>query len=374
MSAKGRQIACFVVCGNVAVSDASPTVLCHVPYERLLMRGIAYGAAANVTFMHVKRLVFAACTAVLLGVSAPASAAYPERPIRLIVPFPAGSANDLVARAVNERLAKRIGKPVVIENRPGAAGATAMQAFVDSATPDGYQIILGSVSIGTHFAIRKKPEMDPRSDLTPLVMVSNSPMTINIPSSLAATNLGAFIDYLKANPGKANYATIGGNGGAVHLYTLLFMKATGTRVTHVPYPGSPQAVPALMDNQVQLLIVDNGSIVGSAQTGKIRVLAAASPTRIPTFPDAPTTTEAGLQGFHAAAWYGLFGPRKLAPDVRATLQKHLLDILADEGFKSDMERRGAQPGVLSGEAFGQFLSKEIDGWKAIVSEAGLELQ
>ena len=338
------------------------------------MKRGSFGLAARVILGGPRGFALAATLALCVGVSMPAVAAYPERPIRLIVPFPAGSANDLVARAVNERLAKRIGKPVVIENRPGAAGATAMQAFVDSAAPDGYQIILGSVSIGTHFAIRKKPEMDPRSDLTPLVMVSNSPMTINIPSSLAATSLVEFIDYLKANPGKANYATIGGNGGAVHLYTLLFMKATGTRVTHVPYPGSPQAVPALMDNQVQLLIVDNGSIVGSAQTGKIRVLASASPTRIPTFPDAPTTTEAGLRGFHAAAWYGLFGPRKLAPDVRATLQKHLLDVLADDAFKTDMARRGAQPGTLAGDAFGQFLIKEIDNWKAIVAEAGLELQ
>lgn len=316
----------------------------------------------------------ALCTALASLHPLGAQAAYPERPIRLIVPFPPGSANDLVARTVNERLAKRVGKPVIIENRPGAAGSTAMQAFVDSAAPDGYQMILGSVSIGTHFAIRKKPDMDPREDLTPLVMVSNSPMTINIPSALPATTLREFIDYLKANPGKTNYATIGGNGGAVHLYTLLFMKATGTRITHVPYPGSPQAVPALMDNQVQLLIVDNGSIVGSAQTGKIRVLATASSARIASFPDAPTSTEAGLPGFHAAAWYGLFGPKKLPADVRTRLQQALVEVLADDGFKADMARRGAEPGTLSGDAFGQFIRKEIDLWKAIVTEAGLELQ
>lgn len=303
-----------------------------------------------------------------------ADAAFPERPIRLIVPFPAGSANDLVARAVNERLAKRIGKPVIIENRPGAAGATAMLAFVESAPPDGHQIILGSVSIGTHFAIRKQPDMDPRADLTPLVMVSNSPMTINVPSALPAATLRELIDYLKANPGRANYATIGGNGGAVHLYTLLFMKATGTRITHVPYPGSPQAVPALMDNQVQLLIVDNGSIVGSAQTGKIRVLAAANESRIASFPDAPTTAEAGLPGFHAAAWYGLFAPKKLPADIRTTLQQRLLEVLSDEGFKADMAKRGAQPGTLAGDAFGQFIRREIDSWNAIVTEAGLERQ
>lgn len=318
-------------------------------------------------------VLIAAFFAGILAWSSPARAAYPDRPIRLIVPFPAGSANDLIARSVNDRLSKRIGKPVIIENRPGAAGATATQAFVDGAPPDGYQLLLGSVSIGTHFAIRRKPDMDPRTDLTALVMVSMSPMTINAPSALRVDSLQEFIALARSQPGKFNYATIGGNGGAVHLYTLLFMKATGTRLTHVPYPGSPQAVPALMDNQVQLLIVDNGSIVGSAQTGKIRVLATASDARIPTFPDAITAREAGVP-FRAAAWYGLFAPRKLPDDLRATLQGHLQAVLADDSFKADMARRGAQPGALAGEAFARFIRDEIDLWKSVVSEAGLELQ
>lgn len=328
------------------------------------------GAPRSVAF---GTLLVSALFAVILCWSAASQAAYPDRPIRLIVPFPAGSANDLVARAINERLSKRIGKPVIIENRPGAAGATATQAFVDSASPDGYQLLLGSVSLGTHFAIRRKPDMDPRTDLTALVMVSMSPMTINVPAALPAASLSEFITLARSQPGKLNYATIGGNGGAVHLYTLLFMKATGTRVVHVPYPGSPQAVPALMDNQVQLLIVDNGSIVGSAQTGKIRVLATASDSRIPSFPDAPTATEAGLP-FKAAAWYGLFAPRRLPDDVRTILLGHLQAVLLDESFKTDMSRRGAQPGALAGEAFARFIRDEIDTWKAVVAEAGLELQ
>ncbi len=319
------------------------------------------------------RMLIAALSTTVLAWVAPAHAVFPDRPIRLIVPFPAGSANDLVARSVNERLSKRIGKPVIIENRPGAAGATATQSFVDSAPPDGYQLLLGSVSLGTHFAIRRKPDMDPRADLTPLVMVSMSPMTINVPAALKAQTLKEFIELAKSQPGKFNYATIGGNGGAVHLYTLLFMKATGTRITHVPYPGSPQAVPALMDNQVQLLIVDNGSIVGSAQTGKIRVLATASDSRIPTFPDAPTAAEAGIP-FKAAAWYGLFAPKRLPEDLRSFLQGHLQAVLSDEGFRADMARRGAQPGTLAGEAFTRFIRDEIATWQAVVSEAGLELQ
>lgn len=315
--------------------------------------------------------------AALVGLAAmlasPAQAAFPDKPLKLIVPFPAGAANDLVARAVNERLAKRLGKPVVIENRPGAAGMTATLAFVDGAAPDGYTLLLGSTSVGTTFAIRRKPDMDPREDLTPLVITSKSPMTINIPSALAPKTLKEFIDFAKASPGKYNYATVGGNGGVVHLYTLLFLNSAGLRMTHVPYPGSPQAVPALMDNQVQLYIVDNGSIVGSAQTGKIRVLATASDARVATFPQSPTTRELGFP-FNATAWYGIFAPKKLPTDLRKLLQDHLLAVNADEGFKAEMARRGAEPGTLAGDAFGKFIRDEIGHWKAIIAEAGLELQ
>ena len=314
-------------------------------------------------------MVLACATAI---VCAPAHAQYPERVVRLIVPFPAGSANDLVGRAVADRLAKRLGKPVIVDNRAGAAGMIGTSVVV-AAPADGYTLLLGSSSTGTTYATRKQPDADPREDLTPLAMVSRSPMTINIPAVLPPKTLNEFIDYAKASPGKYNYGTVGGSGSIVHLYTLLFLKSAGLSLEHIPYPGSPQAVPALMENQVQLYIVDNGSIVGSVQTGRIRVLATASDSRVPTFPQVPTTKELGLP-FNATAWYGIFAPKKLPADLRKLLQDHLLAVLADEGFKADMARRGAEPGTLSGEDFANFLRDEIDTWRAIVREAKLELQ
>ncbi len=335
------------------------------------------GAAVKRPIHFCSHASWAAGAAALIGLAAvlpqPAQAAFPEKLLKLVVPFPAGAANDIVARTVSERLAKRLAKPVIVENRPGAAGMVGTLAFVHNAPPDGYTLLLGSSSTGTTFATRKKPDMDPREDLTPLAMVSRSPMTINIPAVLPPKTLKEFIDYARASPGKYNYGTVGGNGSVVHLYTLLFLKAAGLHLEHVPYTGSPQAVPALMDNQVQLYIVDNGSIIGSVQTGRIRVLATASESRVPTFPQTPTTRELGLP-FNATAWYGLFAPKKLPADLRKLLQDHLLAVIADEGFKADMARRGAEPGTLAGEAFGKFLREEIDGWKAIVTEAGLELQ
>ena len=310
--------------------------------------------------------------AVLLAGAASASAEFPERLLKLVVPFPAGSANDLVARAVSDRLAKRVGKPVIVENRAGAAGMIGTAAVVQSPS-DGYTLLLGSSSVGTTYAIRKQPDLDPREDLTALAMVSRSPMTINIPAALPPKTLKEFIDFAKASPGKHNYGTVGGSGSVVHLYTLLFLKAAGVQMEHIPYPGSPQAVPALMDNQVQLYIVDNGSIVGVAQSGRLKVLATASDARVPTFPQVPTTKELGFP-FAATAWYGIFAPKKLPADVRKVLQEHLQAVIADEGFRADMARRGAEPGSLAGEAFSRFLRDEIDAWKAIIAEAKLELQ
>jgi tripartite-type tricarboxylate transporter receptor subunit TctC len=246
-------------------------------------------------------------------------------------------------------------------------------AAVVQAPSDGYTLLLGSSSVGTTFAIRKQPDIDPRVDLTALAMLSRSPMTINIPSALPPKTLREFIDFARASPGKFNYATVGGSGSVVHLYTLLFLKAAGVEMEHIPYPGSPQAVPALMDNQVQLYIVDNGSIVGTVQSGRLRVLATASETRVPTFPQTPTTKELGFP-FAATAWYGIFAPRNLPNDIRRVLQDHLQAVVADEGFRADMARRGAEPGTLAGDAFAKFLREEIDGWKAIIAEAKLELQ
>lgn len=324
--------------------------------------------------------MFATTLRRLLGAAAMASmlapgvvrAEFPERLLKLVVPFPAGSANDLVGRAVTDRLAKRLGKPVIVENRAGAAGMIGTAAVVQ-APSDGYTLLLGSSSVGTTFAIRKQPDIDPREDLTALAMVSRSPMTINIPAALPPKTLKEFVDFAKASPGKYNYGTVGGSGSVVHLYTLLFLKAAGVQMEHIPYPGSPQAVPALMDNQVQLYIVDNGSIVGSAQSGRLRVLATASEARVPTFPQTPTTRELGFP-FTATAWYGIFAPKRLPPDLRRLLQDHLQAVIADEGFRGDMARRGAEPGTLAGEAFAKFLRDEIDAWKAIIAEAKLELQ
>jgi tripartite-type tricarboxylate transporter receptor subunit TctC len=308
------------------------------------------------------------------GFSQRAAAAFPEKPITIIVGLPPGSPNDVLARSVGERLSKRIGKPVVIENRPGAAGMTATEAFVSGAAPDGHTLIVGSVTLGTAYAIRKnRPNFDLREDLTPLVMLTTSPMAITIPAALPPKTLAEFVTYAKEKPGQPNYASVGGIGGAVHLNALLFLKTAGLDLVHVPYPGSPAAVPALMSNQVQLFVVDNSSVIAGVQSGKVRALAVAADKPIATLPGVPTAKEAGVP-FEAAAWYGLFAPKALPDDVRRILQDHLLAIMNDEAFKAELAARGGVPGTLYGEQFRDFIRAEVTKWQNIVNDAKIDQQ
>lgn len=310
---------------------------------------------------------------VVLGALAPmpSLAAFPDRLITIVVGFPPGSPNDILGRSVAEHLSRRVGQPVIVENRPGAAGMVATLDFVNRAPRDGYRVIVGSVTLGTALAIRKNhPGFDAREDLTPLVMINMSPMAITIPADIPARTLAEFIAYAQARPGQLNYASVGGVGGAVHLFSELFLKTAGLNLVHVPYPGSARAVPAVMTNEVQLFIVDNSSVISGVQSGRMRALAVASATRLDTLPGVPTAAEAGLP-FEAAAWYGLFAPRGLPDDVRATLQGHLSAVIADPAFQAEIRSRGGIPGTLAGEAFRQFIREEVVRWQGVVRDANI---
>lgn len=311
----------------------------------------------------------------LLAVSAlaprPSLAAFPDRMITIVVGFPAGSPNDVLARMVADRLRQRVNQPVIVENRPGAAGMVATRDFVERAPKDGYRIIVGSVTLGTALAIRKNhPGFDAREDLTPLAMINLSPMAITVPSALPVQTLQEFIRYAQARPGQLNYASVGGVGGAVHLLSELFLRTAGVNLVHIPYPGSAAAVPAVMNNEVQLFIVDNSSVLSGLQTGKLRVLAVASTARVDTLPGIPTAAEAGLP-YEAGAWYGLFAPPGIPNDVRAALEGHLSAIIADPSFQADIRARGGIPGTLAGEAFRQFIREEVVKWEGIVRQANI---
>ncbi|WP_431285072.1 Bug family tripartite tricarboxylate transporter substrate binding protein [Humitalea sp. 24SJ18S-53] len=327
--------------------------------------------AAFTKFVRLSRRLLVPLLVSTVLTPAPSQAAFPDRLLTIVVGFPPGSPNDVLARSVADRLRRRTGQPVIVENRPGAAGMTATLDFVNRAPRDGYRLLVGSVTLGTALAIRKNhPGFDAREDLTPLVMINMSPMAITIPSALPVQNLAEFISYVRARPGQLNYASAGGVGGAVHLLSALFLQTAGLDMVHIPYPGSPAAVPAVMSNDVQLFIVDNSSVLGGLQTGNMRALAVASTSRIDTLPDVPTAAEAGLP-FEAAAWYGLFAPRGIPDDIRAALEAQLSAVVQDPSFQAEIRARGGIPGTLTGEAFRQLIRDEVVKWENVVRQANI---
>lgn len=317
------------------------------------------------------RRLFGGLVASALFAPAVARAAFPERLITIVVGLPPGSPNDILARMVAERLRQRVNQPVIVENRPGAAGIVATRELVERGPKDGYRLLLGSISLSTALATRRNhPGFDVREDLAPLVMISVSPMAIAIPSALPAQNLQEFIAYARTRPGQMNYASVGGVGGIVHLVSEVFLRSTGLNLVHIPYQGSAVAVPALMNNDVQLYIVDNSSLIGGMQSGRLRVLAVAANTRLHIMPDVPTAAEAGLP-FEAGAWYGVMAPAGIPADARAALEEHLSAIVADPSFQEQIRARGSIPGTLKGEGFRQFIREEVVKWQDVARQANI---
>ena len=255
----------------------------------------------------------------LLGLAAPHLAAaataddYPHRPITIVVPFAPGGSNDVLARLVGRNLEKRWNQPVVIENRTGAGGNLGALA-VARAAPDGYSLVMGS--IGTHAvnaSLYTKMPYDTVKSFQPITLIAKVDLVLVVHPSLPIHSVQELIDYSKANPGKLNYAS-GGNGASQHLAGELFKHLTGADMIHVPYKGSGNAIADLLDGQVPVMFADMPMIASHIKAGKLRALAVGSAQRSPVL-DVPTIAEAGVKGYEAYAWYGLFAPAKTRRDV-----------------------------------------------------------
>jgi len=266
---------------------------------------------------------------------------WPSRPITLLVPNPPGGGTDFAARLYQDSLAKLLGTPVVIENRPGANGNIAIQATVRAA-PDGYTLLMQYS--GYHAgnpAMVKNLGWDPVKDLAPVGMADVAPHGIFVPGSLPVKTLAEFIAYAKARPGALNYAS-SGNGSIQHIAGALFSRAIGVPMVHVPYRGAAPALQDVAGGRVELMITTPSSTIGLVQGGQIRALAMASEERVAALPEVPTTAEAGLPGFTIDAWFAIFAPAGVPP---AILQR-LNDAMREATTLPDLRRRAEEGGVL----------------------------
>ena len=316
--------------------------------------------------MHRRSAMLSAAVLAALS-SMPAFAqSYPAKPIRLIVPFPAGGATDILARALSQKLGEKIGQTVVVENRPGAGGTIGADAASKSAA-DGYTLLLATSS--THSigpAINPKIPYNAETDFTPIAYVASSPNVVVVPNTLPVKTMREFIDYARKSPGKLNYAS-SGNGTIVHLTTEYFKAQSDTFILHIPYRGTALAIPDLVSGKLDVMFDSFVTAMPHVKDGKLRALAVTSATRSALVPDMPTVAEV-LPGFESVTWFGLYGPKGLPQDLTAKVNQAVNAALADTDVKDRFARLGAEPAGGTPQTFAAMVKADNAKWKKIIAE------
>jgi tripartite-type tricarboxylate transporter receptor subunit TctC len=301
-----------------------------------------------------------------------AAAAYPDRPIKVVVPFPAGGGGDILARTVLGKVAEQQGWTIVIENRPGAGGNIGAVSVARS-EPDGYTLAYGTN--GTHAinqTLYSKPGFDAVKDFAPVGRFTQIGLVLAVHPSLPAKSVNELIAYLKANPGKVNYATAG-NGTTSHLAGALFKSTTGTDLMVVPYRGGGPAMTDLLAGTVHMMIEVMPSALPQVQADRLRGLGVTTANRWPLATDIPTMTEAGVKDFVITAWDGLFAPAGTPKPVIDTLNAAVRKALSDPQLKEALLKRGAEPVPGTPEEFGQHVGSEVTRWGKLVKDSGAEI-
>jgi tripartite-type tricarboxylate transporter receptor subunit TctC len=318
------------------------------------------------------RALLSAIAAIGVAVADPASAqTYPDRPIKLIVPFPPGGPTDYVARLVAQYLSANFGQ-VVIDNRPGAGGTLATKA-VANADPDGYTLLYGSsATLAIAPALYKNVEYDPIKSFAPIALVSRVPFVLGIAAPVPATTLDEFIAYAKANPGKLNFgASI---GTPPHLVGELFKVTTGTDILYVPYKGAAQAMTDLLAGQMHMAIEGATTLLPHIQSGKVRALAVMSPQRIPALPQVPTMIESGYTGFPASSWTGVLAPAGTPAPVIGRLNAAINNGLQSAEIKAIFAKFSAEAKVGSPQDFAAFIAEQAPQWAALVKASAAKVE
>jgi tripartite-type tricarboxylate transporter receptor subunit TctC len=300
---------------------------------------------------------------------------YPTRPITLVVPFAAGGATDVLARVLADTMGKSLGQTIIVENVTGAAGTIGV-ARAARATPDGYTLSIGTLTSHVLIGGLYKLDFDVLTDLTPIAQVAYEPLLICIKNSLPVHNLQELIAWLKANPGKASVG-IPGAGSTGNLAGISFQNMTGTTFQFVPYRGDAPAVQDMMAGQIDMMIEPSSNFTAQVLAGTIRAIAVPSKTRLASLPDVPTTDEAGLPGYYASIWFGLWAPKNTPKDVITKLNTAAVAALADDNVKNRLNKLGqevATRDLQEPAAFAAFQKSEADKWWPIIKAANIKVE
>jgi tripartite-type tricarboxylate transporter receptor subunit TctC len=310
----------------------------------------------------------------LLACSAIAQAqSYPAKPIRMIVPFPAGGGSDTIGRILGQKLGERLGQQVVVENRPGAGGSIGAD-LAAKAPPDGYTILLGSTSELVQYPnVNPKIPYSPTRDFAPVALVGTVPLVLIVHPLLPARNVQELIGLAKARPGQINFGSAG-NGSTTHLAVELFLLMTGTKMTHVPYKGSPQAVTDLVAGNVQLGIPTMPAALGFIQAGRVKALGVSTAKRTPVLPNVPSLNEAGVRGYDTALWTAVLLPAGASREIVSRLNAEIRKVLELADVRETLAKQGAQAQPSSPEDLSAYIRAELAQWAKVVKAADIRLE
>ena len=311
-------------------------------------------------------------TMLALVLCASAHAAFPEKPIRIVIGFPAGGPLDQHARLIADRLGAALGQPVVIDYKAGAGGTVGAQEVM-CAPADGYTLMLANTGVMViNPALYSKLPYQTLRDFTPIARTAMQPLALLVNPNVPAKTLPEFIAYAKSRPGQVNYGSAG-NGGISHLVPEMFKTATGLFMVHIPYRGSAPAFTDLMAGQVQFMAESIPQAAAYHKQGKVRAIAVTSRTRNPALPDTPTVIESGLKDFEVVGFYGFLAPANLPKDIAARLSDAFRQVLTSPEIKGRMTSQGADPAFLGHEDFAKFLAVEAPKWAQAVVKSGAKL-
>jgi tripartite-type tricarboxylate transporter receptor subunit TctC len=314
-------------------------------------------------------LIIVACQA-LAGTAAFAQA-WPAKPLRLVIPFPPGGSADILGRLVAKQLGDQLGQAVVAENRPGAGTMIGADAVAKS-TPDGYTLLLGTVSSNAMApAIAVKAPYDPAKDFTPISALATVPFVLVAHPSVNASSAPELLTLLRARPGGLTYASAG-NGTSNHFAAELYKQQTRTFVVHIPYRGSAPALQDVMGGQVQLMFDLASTALPALRSGKVRALAVTGGTRLASLPDVPTLKETGLKDFEVSAWFALFAPSGLPSPVAQRLHAETVKMFAQSEFQERLRALEMQAMRMSQNEFADFVGREVTRWKEVARSANIK--
>jgi len=321
-----------------------------------------------VKFLHL--LLIGLCAA--LAPSMASAQDFPNHPIRLIVPFPPGGPNDIIARTIGQRMSEILKEPIVVDNRGGQGGVLGTDMIAKSA-PDGYTI--GIVSAG---ALAISPSMekvayDTLKDLQPITLVAKVPEMLVVATSVPANNMKELVALAKAQPNKLNFAS-SGPGSLPHLAGELFKLTARIDITHVPYRGAAPAVNDLLGQQVQMVFLDLPILLPQIKAGKLKPIAVGAPQRVPSAPDVPTTTEVGMPSLQTENWYGMVAAAHTPAPIVAALNKATVEAMKDPAVVSKLSSQGANLIGDTPEQFGAFIASETKKWAKVIKDAGVPVQ